>query len=83
MKYIINIKKSAQKELAKIEDTYQNKIIEKIYELADDPYKNSKKLTAREAYRIRVGNYRVIYEIENKKLIILVIKIGHRREIYK
>ncbi len=83
MKYIINIKKSAQKELAKIEETHQNKIIEKIYGLADNPYKNSIKLTAREAYRIRIGNYRVIYEIEDKKLIILVIKIGHRRDIYK
>jgi mRNA interferase RelE/StbE len=42
-----------------------------------------KKLTGKEAWRIRIGDYRVIYEIENKQLMILVIEIGHRKEIYK
>ncbi|WP_199563232.1 type II toxin-antitoxin system RelE family toxin [Runella aurantiaca] len=41
-----------------------------------------KKLKGREAYRIRTGDYRVIYEIFDKKLIVQVIEIGHRREIY-
>ncbi len=44
---------------------------------------NSKKLKNSDYWRIRVGDYRIIYYIENDKLIILIIKIGHRREIYK
>ena len=65
MKYDLKIQKKAQKSLAKISEPFQTKIINKIYTLANDPYYNAKKLTAREAYRIRIGNYRVIYVINN------------------
>ena len=82
MKYELKIQKNAQKSLAKISEPFQTKIINKIYSLADDPYYNSKKLVGREAYRIRVGNYRIIYEINNNKLIVLVVNIGHRKDIY-
>ena len=82
MKYGLKIQKNAQKSLAKISEPFQTKIINKIYNLANNPYYNSKKLTGRDAYRIRVGNYRIIYEINNNKLIVLVINIGHRKEIY-
>jgi len=82
LKYELKIQKNAQKSLAKISEPFQTKIINKIYSLADDPYYNSKKLVGREAYRIRVGNYRIIYEINNNKLIVLVVNIGHRKDIY-
>ena len=82
MKYKLKIQKNAQKSLAKVSEPFQSKIINKIYDLANNPYYNSKKLIGREAYRIRVGNYRVIYEINNNELIILVINIGHRKDIY-
>ena len=82
MKYELKIQKNAQKSLAKVSEPFQSKIINKIYDLANNPYYNSKKLIGREAYRIRVGNYRVIYEINNNELIILVINIGHRKDIY-
>jgi mRNA interferase RelE/StbE len=82
MKYEITIERRAQKALAKISEPHQTSIIEKIRELADNPYQNAKKLTAREAWRIRVGTYRVIYEINNNLLIVLVVKIGHRKDIY-
>ena len=71
MKYDLKIQKNAQKSLATISEPFQTKIINKIYTLANDPYYNAKKLTAREAYRIRIGNYRVIYEINNSELVIL------------
>ena len=82
MKYDLTIEKSAQKYLAKITEPFQSKIIDKIYALANDPHYNAIKLTGRDAYRIRVGNYRVIYEINNDELIILVVSIGHRKNVY-
>ena len=82
MKYNLKIQKNAQKSLSKISEPFQTKIIDKIYALANDPYYNAKKLTGREAYRIRIGNYRVIYEIDNSELVILVVNIGHRKDIY-
>ena len=42
-----------------------------------------KKLKGEEAYRIRVGDYRIIYEIDNDKIIVTVVSVGHRKEIYK
>jgi mRNA interferase RelE/StbE len=44
---------------------------------------NVKKLSGREAWRIRVGKYRIIYEIDDGKLTILVILVGHRKEVYR
>ncbi len=84
MKFTIKIKRNAQKALAKIPSNDQKNIIEAIYELAEKPLpSNCKKLKGKEAWRIRIGNYRVIYEIENNQLLIFVIEIGHRKEIYK
>ncbi len=82
MKYNLKIQKNAQKSLAKISEPFQSKIIDKIYTLANDPFYNAKKLIGREAYRIRIGNYRVIYEIINDELVILIVDIGHRKNIY-
>ena len=53
-------------------------------ELEQDPRPlGCKKLKGRDAYRIRIGDYRVIYEIQDGKLIVTVITIGHRREVYE
>jgi mRNA interferase RelE/StbE len=82
LKYELQIERSAQKSLAKISEPFQTKIIGKIKKLSDDPYQDSKKLTARDAYRIRIGNYRVIFEIHNHELVVLIIAIGHRKDIY-
>ena len=84
MIYDIKIRKKAQKSLSKIPNPFQSNIIEKIRKLANNPFPpQSKKLTGREALRMRIGNYRVIYEIFENELIILVLNIGHRKNIYK
>jgi len=84
LKFAIQIKRNAQKALAKIPSVDQQKIIDAIYQLADAPLPSGcKKLKGKEAWRIRIGNYRVIYEIEGGELLIFVIEIGHRKEIYK
>ena len=82
MKYNLQITKNAQKSLSKISEPYQSRIIDKIYDLANNPFYNATKLVGRDAYRIRIGNYRVIYEINNNELIVVVINIGHRKDIY-
>ena len=63
---------------------YQDRIISAIRDLTEDPRPAGvRKLTGREGWRIRVGEYRVIYEIRDESLFILVVTIGHRREIYQ
>jgi len=82
--YQIAIKKSAIKSLAKIPEPYFSTLRSAIFDLADAPRPNGcKKLKGREAYRIRVADYRVIYEIQDKILLIDVIVIGHRKDIYE
>ena len=84
MTYAIEILRSAQKQLSKLQRREQQRIIENICGLADDPRPSGcRKLSARPAWRIRVGDYRVIYEIHDNHLLVLVITIGHRREAYR
>jgi mRNA interferase RelE/StbE len=62
----------------------QRRIVEKIEALADDPRPaGSVKLTGHGAYRIRVGDYRVIYAVADDQLVVLVVEVGHRREVYR
>lgn len=76
--------KSAQKELDHLDDRIALSISNKILTLKDNPFGgNSKKLAGGKGYRIRIGNYRVVYTIDKEKQIILIIKIGHRKEIYR
>ena len=83
--YKIFISASAEKKLKKIPKNDLVKVIEKIQSLSTDPYpEGCRKLSGEEnTYRVRQGTYRIIYEIENKKLIILVLKVGHRKDIYR
>lgn len=82
-KYKIVLTKTAQKQLDKLDDAVATPIINAIRTLASDPRpKGFKKLKGRPGYRIRTGNYRVIYEIADKQLIITVIALGHRKDIY-
>ncbi len=83
--YRIEISSSAEKSLKKIPKKDINKIIESIQILAINPYPDGcRKLAGEEnAFRIRQGHYRIIYEVEGKKLLILILKIGHRKDIYR
>ena len=64
MSFKIKIKRKAQKSLSKIPAPFQSKIIDSIRELSNNPFPSqSKKLTGRDGWRIRIGNYRAIYEV--------------------
>ena len=83
--YTVIIKKSAIKELENISKTSRLKIIEKIDDLATDPRPQGvRKLeNSLNSYRIRVGNYRVIYTIQDQNLFVEVIKVADRKEAYR
>jgi len=83
-KYKIEIKKSAVKELNSIPKKDLKKIVQKIRSLSDNPRPNRcVRLSGQERYRIRQGDYRILYSIENEILVVYVIKIGHRKEVYR
>ncbi len=83
--YKVQLKKSAEKALFKLPNSVIKKVIDLLTELEKDPRPSGcKKLTgSNNTYRIRTGNYRIIYSIFDDVLVIDVIKIGHRKEIYK
>jgi len=84
--YKIIIKKEAAKSLSRLPRNVAKTIREKLEAIAVDPYAehpNAKKLQGREGYRLRVGDWRVIYEIQNDQLVILVLKVAPRGEVYR
>jgi len=84
MKFQIILPKSVQKELDRLPDEIANRILARLAALEVNPRPaDVKKLKGRAAWRIRAGDYRVIYEIHDRVLQIIVITVGHRREIYR
>ena len=83
--YEVRVKRSAEKQLGEIPTRMADRIAKAINGLANDPRpKGVKKLQGEhELYRIRVSDYRVIYSIQDKLLVVEVIKIGQRKEIYR
>lgn len=84
VKYKLEFKKSAAKELKTLPQKEIKKILQSVKQLIGNPRPvNSKKLSAAEKYRLRVGDYRVLYEIQDQRLIIYIVRIAHRKEAYK
>ena len=82
--YRLFIKKSAAKEIEKLNKQDRVRIIEKIQGLSADPRPaGSKKLSGQEKFRVRQGNYRILYQIIDNELIVSVVKVGHRRDVYR
>lgn len=84
MTYRIIIERTARKEIQKLNPADQNTIIQAIKKLAEEPRPiGCKKLKGRTAWRVRAGDYRIIYEIQDNLLIVTIITVGHRRDVYK
>jgi len=82
--YNILLKDSVRKDLDSIPGNDLRRIIERIGSLAENPRPvGCEKLSGQERYRIRQGSYRIIYSIQDAELTIWVIKVGHRREVYR
>ena len=84
MTYTITILRRAQKELAGLPQGPYVRLRDAIRHLAEEPRPSgSKKLTGRTGWRVRVGSYRIIYEIDDADRLITVMHIGHRRDAYR
>ena len=76
--------KSAENELLRLDKKLAKRILDKINLLETDPYgQNSQKLGAAKGYRIRIGDYRVVYTVNKTAKTVTIIKIRHRRDVYR
>jgi mRNA interferase RelE/StbE len=83
-KYELQFKRSVAKDLRGIPKPDVARILERISALSNEPRPpESEKLTGEDRYRIRQGVYRIIYEIADAALIVTVVKVGHRRQVYR
>ncbi len=85
MTYQIEISKGASKQLKKLSKDIREKIEAKIQELVDEPRPDGvvKLKDIENGYRLRVGDYRVLYKIYDDVLVVIVVKVGHRRQVYR
>lgn len=84
MKYTVELSRSAEGELEALDRATVRRIGKGLLLLEENPRPQSaKKLRAREGYRLRVGDYRVLYRIDDARRLVTVLAIGHRREIYR
>lgn len=85
MAYRIELLPSAVRDLARLDKTNQQRVGRKISDLADNPRPSgSKKLRDQgNRWRLRIGDFRVVYDIRDELILILILKIGHRRDVYR
>jgi mRNA interferase RelE/StbE len=82
--YRLIVKRSVAKDLRAFPNADVATILKRIQALADDPRPpGCEKLAAQERYRVRQGVYRILYEIQDHDLVILIVKVGHRRDVYR
>jgi len=84
MKYTVFVERYAQKQIMKLDKKLIPAIKAAITDLANNPRPYGyKKLKGEDAYRIRIGDYRVIYEIDDDIILVTVVSVGHRKDVYK
>jgi mRNA interferase RelE/StbE len=84
MAYQVILKRSAEKELDVLQGSLRIRIIKRLLALEENPRPSGiKRLQGEESYRLRVGDYRVLYTIDDKVKKVFILAIGHRREVYR
>jgi mRNA interferase RelE/StbE len=83
--YEIEISRTAEKQLKKLAETDQIRVIRAMLPLTEEPHpRGSRKLSGYDdVFRIRVGRFRLLYSVSERRLVILVLKIGHRKDVYR
>ncbi|MDD3845583.1 MAG: type II toxin-antitoxin system RelE/ParE family toxin [Syntrophorhabdaceae bacterium] len=82
--YRIYFKESVEKDLAALPKKDVSRILQRIEALSGDPRPSGhEKLTGQERYRVRQGRYRIVYSIQDKELTVWVVRVGHRKDIYR
>ena len=83
-RYEVMLRKSVAKDLRAIPNRDVRRILTTIESLSKEPRPmGSEKLSGQERYRVRQGDYRIIYEIRDDEVVVVVVKVGHRREAYR
>ena len=82
--YSVQIKRSAANEIERVPKKDRARIVARIRELTDNPRPGgSQKLSGRELYRVRQGDYRVVYLVDDAERVVTVYSVGHRRDVYR
>jgi len=82
--YAVDFASGAARQFRNLSEDIQNRLEPRINALADNPRPaGAKKLKGTEGYRLRVGDYRILYEIQDDTARVLIVTIGHRREVYR
>ncbi len=84
MTYRVDVLPAARRSLRRIDATQRRRIEGAILLLAEDPRPPaSRRLRGRDGYRVRIGDYRILYLIEDEVLVVVVVTVGHRRDVYE
>ena len=84
MAYQVILKRSAEKELDALQENLRERILRRLLTLEENPRPSGiKKLQGQESFRLRVGDYRVLYTIDDKSKQVFILGVGHRREVYR
>ncbi len=82
--YKLLVKPSAAREIEDLPRHERRRVVSKIQALATDPRPpGSERLSGRTQYRLRQGDYRILYEIRDREVVVVVVKVGHRRDVYR
>lgn len=82
--YSLSVKKDAEKEIRSLPKNDLKRVVQKIQSLSGDPRpEGCEKLKGEEGYRIRQGDYRIIYLVDDSEKAVRVVRVGHRREVYR
>lgn len=84
MPFIVQLPKKVERELSLLPDSVFDKILLNLKKLSSNPFpQSSKELQNRAGYRIRVGDYRIIYEVVQEEKLIIIQRVAHRKDVYK
>ena len=85
MAFAVEFSSGAERDFVSLPERDKVRIAKAIYRMSDDPRRasNVKKLTGDNRYRLRVGDWRILYEVQDERSVVLVLKVGHRREVYR
>lgn len=82
--YEVRIPGRVEKQLSKLSSEAYDRVLRALLDLEEDPHpSNSIKLSGREGYRLRVGDYRALYRVDDEQQEVTVTRVGHRRDIYR
>jgi len=85
VRYTVEVSPAAGRQIRKLDRNTQQRVLARIEKLEEDPRPRdaSKLQSPEELYRIRMGDYRIVYHIEDDRLLVLIVRVGNRREIYR